>query len=218
MFNEISETQRSMLEAAAARQDRRLELPTRLRGGAAKKVVAKLIGAGWIKEVNALKDAAVWRRDAAGKAFALKLTAAGMKTIAAASDDRTVANRAPESVTGEKTAPVRPPNHARRSGIGAERPASDTAVSRGRARGAGASPGVRPPRPGSKLDRVLEMLSSTAGATIAEVIAATHWLPHTTRAVLTGLRKRGYELTLARGERDGASVYRIVGPSIEPKR
>lgn len=217
MFNEISETQRSMLEAAAARQDRLLELPTRLRGGAAKKVVAKLIGAGWIKEVNALKDAAVWRRDAAGKAFALKLTAVGMKTIAAG-DDRAVANRAPESVTGEKTAPVGPPNHARRSGIGAERPAIDTAVSRGRARGAGASPGVRPPRQGSKLDRVLEMLSSTAGATIAEVIGATHWLPHTTRAVLTGLRKRGYELALARGERDGASVYRIVGPSIEPKR
>ena len=71
---------------------------------------------------------------------------------------------------------------------------------------------------GSKLDRVLAMLSATSGATIAELIAATHWLPHTTRAVLTGLRKRGYELTLTCGERDGASVYRIVGPSVEPKR
>ena len=81
-----------MLEAAAARQDRLLELPTNLKGGAANKVVAKLIGAGWIKEVKAPKNAPVWRKDAAvGGALALKLTAAGMKTIAAAGDDRTAA-------------------------------------------------------------------------------------------------------------------------------
>ena len=216
MFNEISEAQRSMLEAAAARQDRLLQLPAHLRGGAAKKVVAKLIGAGWIKEVKALKDAPVWRRDAAnGGAFALKLTAAGMKTITAAGDDRAVANTDVESVAVENTAPVEPP---RRSETGAERQANDTAASRDRARVAGGSPAVRPPREGSKLDRVLAMLSATSGATIAELIAATHWLPHTTRAILTGLRKRGYELALTRRERDGASVYRIDASSFEPKR
>jgi uncharacterized protein DUF3489 len=218
MFNKISEAQRSMLEAAAARQDRLLQLPADLRGGAAKKVVAKLIGVGWIKEVKAIRDAPVWRRDAAnGGAFALKLTAAGMKTITTAGDDRAVANTAVESVTVEKTAPVEPPRHPRRSGTGAERQANDTAALRDRARVAGVSPAVRPPREGSKLDRVLAMLSATSGATIAELIAATRWLPHTTRAVLTGLRKRGYELSVTRRERDGASVYRIVGPGIEPK-
>jgi len=219
MLNEISETQRSMLEAAAARQDRQLELPAHLRGGAAKKVVAKLIGAGWIKEVKALKAAPVWRRDAVkGEAFALKLTAAGMKAITAAADDRAAATAAVERVTVEKTALVEPPRHARRSGSGAEREADDAAVSRDRARAPGVWPAVRPPRDGSKLDRVLAMLSATSGATIAELMAATRWLPHTTRAVLTGLRKRGYELTVTRRERDGASVYRIAGPRIEPKR
>ncbi len=40
-------------------------------------------------------------------------------------------------------------------------------------------------------------------------MTATGWLEHTTRAALTGLRRRGYTLSLARRERDGASVYRI---------
>ena len=55
------------------------------------------------------------------------------------------------------------------------------------------------------------MLAADAGATIGELTAATGWLEHTTRAALTGLRHRGYELSLhAESERDGASVYRIV--------
>jgi hypothetical protein len=54
------------------------------------------------------------------------------------------------------------------------------------------------------------LLSQAEGATLAALIAATDWLPHTTRAALTGLRKRGYVLTLARGDRQRGSIYRIV--------
>jgi len=39
---------------------------------------------------------------------------------------------------------------------------------------------------------VIEMLSRSGGASLADLIAATGWLPHTTRAALTGLRKRGF--------------------------
>ncbi len=49
---------------------------------------AKLIDAGWAKEVKAPKGAPVWRRDAnAGRAFGLKLTTAGMEAIATAGDE-----------------------------------------------------------------------------------------------------------------------------------
>jgi hypothetical protein len=41
------------------------------------------------------------------------------------------------------------------------------------------------------------------------LIAATGWLPHTTRAALTGLRRRGYTIERERSEK-GGSVYRIV--------
>jgi len=56
------------------------------------------------------------------------------------------------------------------------------------------------------------------GATLAELIAATGWLPHSARAVLTSLRKRDYQLTLARGERGGASVYRVAASAGEVRR
>jgi hypothetical protein len=45
------------------------------------------------------------------------------------------------------------------------------------------------------------------GATLDELVEATDWLPHTTRAALTGLRKRG--LTVERVKDEGrASIYR----------
>jgi hypothetical protein len=65
------------------------------------------------------------------------------------------------------------------------------------------------PRPGSKQAIVIEMLSCNKGATIEALVEATGWLPHTTRAVLTGLRKRGFSIVRTRGEGE-PSVYRIV--------
>ena len=55
---------------------------------------------------------------------------------------------------------------------------------------------------------VIEHLQRAAGATIIDLTQATGWLPHTTRAALTGLRKRGYAVIR---ERIGAgdSAYRI---------
>ena len=42
---------------------------------------------------------------------------------------------------------------------------------------------------------------------------ATGWLPHTARAALTGLRKRGYDVRLVRGASETASVYRLTTPA-----
>ncbi|MCU6455266.1 DUF3489 domain-containing protein [Sphingomonas sp. A2-49] len=64
------------------------------------------------------------------------------------------------------------------------------------------------PRAASKSAAVIALLSRTEGATLPELITATSWLPHTTRAALTGLRKKGYAIT--RGKRDGATCYCIV--------
>ena len=63
------------------------------------------------------------------------------------------------------------------------------------------------PRP-TKAALVLDLLRRDGGATLAELVAATGWLPHTTRAALTGLRKKGH--ALARERRDGVSHYRIA--------
>jgi len=47
------------------------------------------------------------------------------------------------------------------------------------------------------------------GERIEDLTSATGWLPHSTRAALTGLRKRGYRVERARSE-EGDSFYRIV--------
>ena len=74
----------------------------------------------------------------------------------------------------------------------------------------------RAPRVGTKLARVVEMLRATGGATIAELSEAMGWLPHTTRAVLTGLRKQGYALTLDQFDAERGSAYRSAGRKREP--
>lgn len=59
----------------------------------------------------------------------------------------------------------------------------------------------------SKTSAVVALLERAAGATTAELIAATGWLPHTTRAALTGLRKKGHAID--RGKRGDETCYRI---------
>jgi len=62
-------------------------------------------------------------------------------------------------------------------------------------------------RPGSKNEQVLTMLRRPGGATMTEMVTATGWLPHITRAVLTGLRKKGHPIV--RGKRDEVTCYTI---------
>ena len=82
MSIKLTDTQIVMLSAAAQRDDRCLVAPRNLKGGAAQKVVAKLIDGGLAKEIKAKPGAPVWRQDEqAGLSFALKLTAAGAKAI-----------------------------------------------------------------------------------------------------------------------------------------
>jgi Protein of unknown function (DUF3489) len=54
------------------------------------------------------------------------------------------------------------------------------------------------PLPGSKQALVIEMLSKKQGATLDALAEATGWLPHTTQAALTGLRKRGFAVERVR--------------------
>jgi hypothetical protein len=60
----------------------------------------------------------------------------------------------------------------------------------------------------SKSAAVVALLQRDSGATLAELIDATGWLPHTTRAALTGLRKKGH--VIERTKRDDETCYRIT--------
>ena len=60
----------------------------------------------------------------------------------------------------------------------------------------------------TKSAAVLALLGRNEGATLAELIAATGWLPHTTRAALTGLRKKGHAIT--RCKRGDQTCYTVA--------
>jgi len=70
------------------------------------------------------------------------------------------------------------------------------------------------PRDGSKISQVVGLLQRLGGATLDEVIAATGWLPHTSRAALTGLRKRGYAIEKRQAE--GRRSYVIAAADEAP--
>jgi hypothetical protein len=61
--------------------------------------------------------------------------------------------------------------------------------------------------PQTKCATVLTHLQREQGATLAELVIATSWQPHTTRAMLTGLRKKGH--AIERRKRDDVSCYHL---------
>jgi len=71
-----------------------------------------------------------------------------------------------------------------------------------------AAPAAEAVRPGTKRALIISLLSREEGASISDLMTATGWLAHATRAALTGLRKQGYVLTRAPGA-DGKTIYRI---------
>ena len=63
-------------------------------------------------------------------------------------------------------------------------------------------------KPSTKSAAVLTLLQRDQGATLAEIVAATDWQPHTTRAMLTGLRKKGH--AIERRKRDDVTCYHLL--------
>lgn len=58
------------------------------------------------------------------------------------------------------------------------------------------------------IGKVIALLKRKDGATLDEIIEATGWLPHTSRAALTGLKKKGH--TIERAKRGEKACYRIT--------
>jgi hypothetical protein len=210
---ELTDTYLVILSAAAQREDGGLQLPPDLEHAAAEKLVAMLAGAGLIEEIEAAGALPVWHRvdDAA---FALRITAKGL--IAIAVDDEAesgIANpggsQAPSTVGPAPKAKKKGPSKKTAKGSKANPKLSKAkrVTSLGKNSKSRAS---APPRGGSKIDQVRGLLMRKRGATIREMMELTTWLPHTTRAVLTGLRKRGFEIR-REALKDKPTVYRIAG-------
>jgi DNA-binding IclR family transcriptional regulator len=70
-------------------------------------------------------------------------------------------------------------------------------------------------KPQTKSDAVIALLGRAKGASLDEICKATKWQPHSARAFLTGLRKKGFALVREQ-RRDEGTSYRITArPSAE---
>lgn len=211
MSNKLSNAQVVLLTAAATRQDRCLTPPASARADQLRTIGEKLLASELVREAKAKSGAPVWRRaEDTGISYALKLTAAGEKSIQgrAAQPDRDLnganANdRESEEGRSRDVARAAEAPTSEHAAVLASSPLPPTENPRTLREARDA------PRPGSKIAHVLALLEREEGASLSELIAATNWLPHTTRAALTGLRKRGYAIAPDRSDRVRGAVYRI---------
>lgn len=63
----------------------------------------------------------------------------------------------------------------------------------------------------SKQARVIAMLQSPAGATIAAVMKVTGWQQHSVRGFFAGTLRKRFRLKLSSKKVDGDRVYRVAG-------
>lgn len=187
----LTDTQLIVLSKAAARDDGIAVVPAKMNKPAASKVGASLVARKLMRELGSKPRMPVWREDDDGRSISLMITRAGRDAIGV--DEDKEAMQTPHS--DSKPAP-RSPSHSKGDGprsSASAPPARDVAL----------------PRAGSKQALVIEMLGAKGGATLAALVEATGWLPHTTRAALTGLRKRGVPIERSRAAAE-ASTYRIA--------
>jgi len=189
----LTDSQLVILSTAARRDDRAVEIPSRLKGGAAQKVVGKLLSAGLVEEVPARGTLPVWRRDERDGALALHLTQAGLDAIG-------LGETAPATASAEpRSAGVQAPNNAK--------PAKATRQKRGTKPSTKAPPGHR--AGGSKQDRVLAMLRRASGTTIPAIMKATGWQQHSVRGFFAGVVRKKLRFTLLSDKTPHGRIYRI---------
>ncbi len=64
-------------------------------------------------------------------------------------------------------------------------------------------------RPDTKHARIIAMLRTAAGATIASLVTATQWQQHSVRGFLAGVVRKKLQLNLVSEQTDKGRVYRI---------
>jgi hypothetical protein len=223
-MTKLSDTQAIILSAAAQRDGGNLlPLPGSLRGGAVVKVVGALLARGLAREEvidrTIRADAAlntVWRNEDDGRAVLLKITPNGLAAIgvepapgeptAAAPEEGTVDYRFNEG-TNSAGGPAAGP------ATGAADATPDAPKRRGHPKKAvepAAPAAPRKTRDNTKQAQLIAMLRRKEGATIAQIVAATGWQPHTVRGAFAGALKKKLGLTVTWEKVEGIGrVYRL---------
>ena len=184
---ELTKTQLKVLSDAVQHENGAAAVPNKMGSSAARKLAEVLVERKLMREVLTKPGVPIWRKAGDGRAISLVILRAGRDLILGHGD----------AFPSEKRIfQVNPPENKQKDQL-----APTTSVAQ--------------PRAGSKLALVIAMLSNEAGASLKSLAEMAGWLPHTTRATLTGLRKRGFLIERVKHHELG-SVYRIAGGSKTP--
>jgi hypothetical protein len=199
----LSDTQLLILSSASQRADHAALLPANLKGGAAKKVVDRLLNEKLLQELRAKDDMPVWRRGDDNRPYSLRITKAGLSAIelAEAPDDNAAAG--PNEVAGPDVSTQAKSNE--RPGRAKRSRAKKTAAVSTRT----AKPSPDRARPDSKQHKIVALLQRPEGATLDVLVKETQWQKHSVRGFLAGTVRKKLKLPLLSEKIDGIRNYRI---------
>jgi hypothetical protein len=66
-------------------------------------------------------------------------------------------------------------------------------------------------RTGTKQARVIEVLMKPEGATIGDIMKATHWQQHSVRGFFAGIIRKKLKLTLTSEAAEAGRIYKVTG-------
>ena len=182
-----SDTQSLILSRAATRPGNlALPLPEGLVGAAAKMVVGKMIARGWLEEVeaNQRRREPMWRETGDGHGTTLIATEAGLEAIGI----EPVAASAVASVRKARPKQVAEQMTVRTD---TEKPVAI--------------------RAGTKQAQIIALLQRPEGASIAEIVEATSWQPHTARGMISGALKKKLGLRITSATEEGRGTVHRIG-------
>ncbi len=211
----LTETQRTILAAAAIRPGMRiLPLPERIKGGAVTKVLTALAARGLV-EVTAARPGEPTVRD--GVTLVLTAAAFAALGIALPTDGKGNADAEDAVVARFNAGPGSGGEPAGGAPTGAdEAQVAATPKRRGRPQPAAPTEPVRATttsklRAGTKQAQLIAMLEAPEGATIAEIAEALEWAHHTVRGAIAGALKKRLGLNVTSETNDARGrIYRIA--------
>ena len=202
----LSDTQILILSSASQRSDHSTVLPANLKGGAAKKVVGRLLNEKLLQELRAKDDMPVWRRGDDNKSYSLRITKTGPRAI----EVEDVAEASDNDATAEPVLVAAADASAEAKSSGRPSCVKRSAAKKAAAASAKATKASSDQsKSDSKQDKILALLQRPEGATLDALVNETQWQKHSVRGFLAGTVRKKLKLPLLSEKIDGVRTYRI---------